>query len=100
MFAELGNVYVLPRTIHLSCWGPYHRHVVLLAVSRVSAGDALGGDRATVLQRAGVEALAVRTRVNALMTVVGAACPLPTRDGRGQRLLSPNITMLQSGDWP
>lgn len=62
---------------HISqLWGPYHCHVVLLAVSRVSAGDALGGDRAAVLQRAGVEALAVRTRVKALMVVAGAACPL------------------------
>lgn len=66
-----------------SLWGPYHRHVVLLAVSRVSAGDALGGDRATVLQRAGVEALAVRTRVNALMMAAGGARPLPRRGGRG-----------------
>lgn len=49
---------------HLSLlWGSYHGHVVLLALSRVSAGDAMGGDRATVLQGAGVEGLPARTRV-------------------------------------
>lgn len=83
---------------HLSeLCGPYHRHVVLLTVSRVSAGDALGGDGATVLQRAGIEGLPARTRGDVLLVAAGPACPLPRRDGRGQLLMPATITMLQSG---
>lgn len=52
------------------------------------------------MQRAGVEGLAVRTRVNVLVMVAGAAaCPMPRRDGKGQHLMPPNITMLTAGDW-
>ena len=51
------------------------------------------------MQRAGVESLAVRTRVNVLVIVAGAACPMPRRDGKGQHLMPPNITMLTAGDW-
>lgn len=47
--------------------GTHHRDVVLLTVSRVCAGDALGGGGAAVLGGAGVEGVAVvggRQRVN------------------------------------
>ena len=49
------------------------------------------------MQRAGVEGLAVRTRVNVLMMVAGAAFPLPRRDGSGQHLMPLNITVLRPG---
>lgn len=82
---------------HLSqLWGPYHCHVVLLALSRVSAGDALGGDRATVLQRAGVERVPARTKVEVLLVAAAPACPLPRRNGRGQLLMPATITVIQS----